>query len=72
VDAGDAPGHEVDPAVLAHLLPQDDRQELLEETSCARRSRLVRRMVVREYEILRQLRAVPVSRDQILLPVTPN
>lgn len=77
-DDWDAPGHDVDPAVLAHLLaadcllPLEDRQELLEETSCARRLRMVRRMVVRETEILRVLRAVPVPLEQILQPVTPN
>lgn len=77
-DDWDAPGHDVDPAVLAHLLaadcllPLDDRQELLEETSCVRRLRMVRTMVVRETEILRELRAVPVPLEQILQPVSLN
>ncbi len=77
-DDWDAPDHDVDPSVLSHLLaadcllPLDDRQELLEETSSLGRLRLVRRLVVRETEILRQLRAVPVPLEQILQPVTLN
>ncbi len=74
----DAPGRDVDPALLAHLLaadcllPLEDRQLLLEETSCVRRLRLVRTMVVRETEILRTLRAVPVPVDQFLAPLCLN
>jgi len=77
-DDWDTPGHDVDPAVLSHLLaadcllPLEDRQSLLEEVSCLRRLQLVRRMVVRETEILRTLRAVPVPAEKFLQPLSLN
>lgn len=55
-----------DPAELAHVLAADcllaleDKQHLLEETSPLKRLREVRRLLLREAEILRNLRAVPV------------
>lgn len=56
---------ETEPAELAHLLAADcllameDKQELLEETCPLKRLRQVRRLLLRESEILRTLRAVP-------------
>ena len=62
-----APGDDVDPVQLAHALADDcvlgvdDRQELLAETDPHLRLRLVRRLMLREAEFLRELRAVPAS-----------
>lgn len=64
------PGSDTEPRQLAHLLAADcllaleDRQGLLEETCPADRLRLVRRMLRREAEFLRLLRAVPVPFTQ--------
>ncbi|MGW0519389.1 MULTISPECIES: LON peptidase substrate-binding domain-containing protein [unclassified Crossiella] len=60
------PSGSADFASLSHelaadcMLPLEDQQRLLEETCPIRRLRLVRRMLTREAEILRTLRAVPV------------
>jgi uncharacterized protein len=60
------PPSDADPAELSHLVAADclltgeDRQRLLEEPSAERRLRLVRRMLVREAGILRELHAVPM------------
>ncbi|GAA2801165.1 LON peptidase substrate-binding domain-containing protein [Crossiella cryophila] len=60
------PSNTADVASLSHELAADcmltleDQQRLLEETCPIRRLRLVRRMLTREAEILRTLRAVPV------------
>ncbi|QGK70867.1 peptidase [Allosaccharopolyspora coralli] len=56
-----------DPAQLAYTLADDcvlgvdDRQELLAETDPHLRLRLVRQLMLREAEFLRELRAVPAS-----------
>lgn len=53
------------PATLPHvlaadcLLPVEDRQRLLEQTSPAQRLRMIRAMIARETGLLAQLRAVP-------------
>lgn len=58
---------EGDPAGLSYLLAADcllsieDRQALLAELDPARRLRLIRRVLLREAEIIRTLRAVPMS-----------
>jgi Lon protease-like protein len=72
------PEPDADPEVLAHLLvsdcllPLEDRQQLLEETSPAGRLRLVRRMLCREAEFLRELRAVPVPFTQFATATGAN
>jgi len=64
------PEFDVEPQTLSHLLASDcllaleDRQGLLEETRPADRLRLVRLMLCREAEFLRELRAVPVPFTQ--------
>lgn len=64
------PEFDVEPNTLSHLLASDclltleDRQYLLEETCPADRLRLIRRMLCREAEFLRELRAVPVPFTQ--------
>ncbi|WP_243793297.1 LON peptidase substrate-binding domain-containing protein [Saccharopolyspora gloriosae] len=64
-DRYDAPAPDVDPADLSYVLAEDcvlsaeDRQDLLAETDPLARLRLVRRLLVREAEFLRELRAVP-------------
>ncbi|MBB5071175.1 LON peptidase substrate-binding domain-containing protein [Saccharopolyspora gloriosae] len=64
-DRYDAPATDLDPADLSYALAEDcvlstdDRQELLAETDPLARLRLVRRLLVREAEFLRELRAVP-------------
>jgi uncharacterized protein len=64
------PEFDVEPNTLAHLLASDcllaleDRQNLLEETCPADRLRLIRRMLCREAEFLRELHAVPVPFTQ--------
>jgi uncharacterized protein len=65
--AGDwsEPEADVEPATLPHvlaadcLLPIDDRQSLLEQTSPTERLRMVRALMARETGLLSQLRAVP-------------
>lgn len=59
------PEPDVEPATLPHvlaadcLLPIDDRQRLLEQTSPLERLRMVRALIARETGLLAQLRAVP-------------
>jgi len=59
------PGADVEPGTLPHvlaadcLLPIDDRQLLLEQTSPTERLRMVRALMARETGLLSQLRAVP-------------
>ena len=72
------PGSDVEPQMLAHLLASDcllsleDRQDLLEETCPADRLRLIRRMLWREAEFLRELRAVPVPFTQFATESSRN
>lgn len=72
------PEADADPGLLAHLLASDcllsleDRQQLLEETCPAGRLRLVRRMLCREAEFLRSLRAVPVPFTQFAIDSSHN
>jgi hypothetical protein len=72
------PESDVEPQTLAHLLASDcllsleDRQNLLEETDPADRLRLVRRMLYREAEFLRELRAVPVPLSQFAADSSNN
>ena len=72
------PECEVEPLALAHLLAADcllaleDRQDLLEETCPARRLQLVRQMLCREAEFLRELRAVPVPFTQFAIETSRN
>ena len=72
------PDHDVTPEELAHLLAADcllsleDRQHLLEETQPAARLLLVRRMLLREAEFLRELRAVPVPFTQFAIESSKN
>ena len=72
------PGSDVSHHTLSHLLASDcllaleDRQDLLEETSPADRLRLVRRMLCREAEFLRELRAVPVPFTQFATESSRN
>jgi len=59
------PDADVEPATLPHvlaadcLLPMDDRQDLLEQTSPTQRLRMVRTLLARETGLLAHLRAVP-------------
>ncbi|MER7016347.1 peptidase, partial [Saccharopolyspora sp. NPDC000359] len=61
----EAPGTDDDAAALSYLLADDcvltveDRQDLLAETDPLMRLRAVRRLLLREAEFLRELRAVP-------------
>lgn len=61
----ETPGEDTDAAALSYLLADDcvltveDRQALLEETDPLERLRGVRRLLLREAEFLRELRAVP-------------
>jgi uncharacterized protein len=72
------PPTDTNPAVLAHLLaadcllPLEDRQELLEEVCPAHRLRIIRRMLWREAEFLRTLRAVPVPFTQFAAEPSRN
>jgi uncharacterized protein len=72
------PEPDADPGVLAHvlasdcLLPLEDRQQLLEETSAVGRLRLVRRLLCREAEFLRELRAIPVPYTQFATASSAN
>jgi hypothetical protein len=74
----DEPAEDVAAAALPHLLAADclltleDRQALLEECRPADRLRLVRRLLVREAEFLRALRAVPVPLNQFAVETTRN
>ncbi|MBK0867294.1 MULTISPECIES: LON peptidase substrate-binding domain-containing protein [unclassified Saccharopolyspora] len=64
-DHYDPPAADTELADLAYALAEDcvlsteDRQELLAETDPLARLRLVRRLLVREAEFLRELRAIP-------------
>jgi Lon protease-like protein len=59
------PAEDTDDATLAYrladdcVLPVEDRQALLDETNPLTRLRMVRRMMLREAEFLRELRAIP-------------
>lgn len=59
------PDADVEPGTLPHvlaadcLLPMDDRQDLLEQTSPTQRLRMVRALLARETGLLAHLRAVP-------------
>ncbi len=72
------PESDIEPRLLAHLLASDcllaleDRQDLLEETCPADRLRLVRRVLRREAEFLRELRAVPVPFTQFATTTCRN
>lgn len=61
----EAPSEDTDAAALSYLLADDcvltveDRQQLLEETDPLERLRNIRRLLLREAEFLRELRAVP-------------
>jgi Lon protease-like protein len=72
------PDADVEPAALPHLLAADclltleDRQALLEERNPLHRLRMVRGLLVREAEFLRQLRAVPVPLSQFGVETTRN
>ncbi|WP_342788493.1 LON peptidase substrate-binding domain-containing protein [Saccharopolyspora dendranthemae] len=61
----EVPGEDADSADLSYLLADDcvltteDRQDLLEETDPLIRLRNVRKLLLREAEFLRELRAVP-------------
>lgn len=61
----DVPTEDADAAALSYLLADDcvltveDRQELLAETDPLERLRNIRRLLLREAEFLRELRAVP-------------
>ncbi|MGI8307532.1 LON peptidase substrate-binding domain-containing protein [Saccharopolyspora sp. ASAGF58] len=61
----EAPAEDTDAATLSYLLADDcvltveDRQKLLEETDPLERLRNIRRLLLRETEFLRELRAVP-------------
>ena len=72
------PSSDVTPQTLSHLLASDclltleDRQNLLEETCPADRLRLVRRMLCREAQFLRKLRAVPVPLSQFATDTSHN
>ena len=73
-----SPGHDLDPASLAHvlaadcLLTLDDRQALLEQRCPESRLRMVRSIVVRETEFLRRLGAVPVPAGQLTAQLCRN
>ncbi|KJK45423.1 peptidase [Lentzea aerocolonigenes] len=73
-----APAEDVELGALSYLLaadcllPVEDRQRLLEETSPARRLRLVRRMLHRETGILSALKAVPVPLTEFGHVPNPN
>lgn len=77
-DDWDSPAHDVDPATLAHLLasdallPLDDKQALLEETSHVHRLRMLRALLARETTFLSELRAVPVPLGQLDSPGSLN
>lgn len=77
-DDWDSPGHDVSPGVLAHLLasdcllPLEDKQALLEETSNVRRLRLLRSLLAREATFLSELRAVPVPVEHLQEPCALN
>ncbi|GAB2921086.1 LON peptidase substrate-binding domain-containing protein [Rhodococcus aerolatus] len=77
-DDWDSPADDVDPAALAHLLasdallPLDDKQALLEETSHVRRLRMLRALLARETTFLSELRAVPVPLGQLDAPGSLN
>jgi hypothetical protein len=72
------PDAAAEPATLSHLLATDcllaleDRQDLLEEVSSAKRLRLIRSLLTREAEILRTLRAVPVPLTQFATESSRN
>ncbi|MBB5155739.1 LON peptidase substrate-binding domain-containing protein [Saccharopolyspora phatthalungensis] len=61
----EVPGEDADAAALSYLLADDcvltveDRQELLAETDPLARLRSIRRLLLREAQFLRELRAVP-------------
>ncbi|MFR9731646.1 LON peptidase substrate-binding domain-containing protein [Saccharopolyspora sp. MS10] len=74
----DAPDAELTPGELSYALAEDcvlsadDRQELLAETDPLERLRLVRRLLVREAEFLRELRAVPAPLAEFAEQTSPN
>ncbi|WP_179724868.1 LON peptidase substrate-binding domain-containing protein [Saccharopolyspora hordei] len=74
----EAPGADVDLADLSYLLADDcvltveDRQDLLAETDPLARLRLVRRLLLREAEFLRELRAVPAPLTEFAQPTSTN
>ncbi|MCP2169504.1 LON peptidase substrate-binding domain-containing protein [Goodfellowiella coeruleoviolacea] len=73
-----APPPAADPDLLAYLvaadslLPVEDRQRLLAETSPARRLRMIRSLLCRETEFLRVLHAVPLPLAEYATEITPN
>lgn len=77
-DDWDSPAGDVSPGELAHLLasdcllPLDDKQALLEETSDVRRLRMLRGLLAREATFLSELRAVPVPVGQLDAPGSLN
>ena len=72
------PGPDMDPSALAHvlaadcLLPIDDRQQLLEQTSPTERLRMIRMLMARETGLLGQLRAVPAPIASYVVEHSPN
>jgi hypothetical protein len=75
----DTPGEaEADAATLSYLLADDcvltveDRQELLAETDPLARLRSIRRLLLREAEFLRELRAVPAPLTEFVQHTSVN
>ena len=72
------PEPDVEPGTLPHvlaadcLLPMDDRQDLLEQTSPMERLRMVRALIARETGLLTQLRAVPAPIGSFSVEISRN
>ncbi|WP_344135031.1 LON peptidase substrate-binding domain-containing protein [Saccharopolyspora halophila] len=74
----ETPGADADPADLSYLLAEDcvlsveDRQALLAETDPMVRLRDLRRLLLREAQFLRELRAVPAPLAEFAQEASPN